>query len=186
MNDQPFSACRSEPSLSGLVKSFHVLALYSAPTHVPPCSQVNSRQTAPLATSACHLLAEGLCTCCGRCLECHPSPRFPVSSFTAFFLWSGAHSSCSSHILYLCIMDSDTLHLLWISEGLLLILGLQSPLASYLAPYANGVHSGNSPSGRKMVCEPVVLIMSTFFLRSMEHQCHFNISSPGSMSTGSS
>lgn len=83
-------------------------------------------------------------------------------------------------------MDSDTLHLLWISEGLLLILGLQSPLASYLAPYANGVHSGNSPSGRKMVCEPVVLIMSTFFLRSMEHQCHFNISSPGSMSTGSS
>lgn len=37
------------------------------------------------------------------------------------------------------------------------------------APYANRAHSGNSPSGRKVVCEPVVPITSTFFLRSMEH-----------------
>lgn len=37
------------------------------------------------------------------------------------------------------------------------------------APYASRAHSGSSPSGRKEVCEPVVPITSTFFLRSMEH-----------------
>lgn len=37
------------------------------------------------------------------------------------------------------------------------------------APYASRAHSGSSPSGRNEVCEPVVPITSTFFLRSMEH-----------------
>lgn len=36
-------------------------------------------------------------------------------------------------------------------------------------PYASRAHSGSSPSGRNEVCEPVVPITSTFFLRSMEH-----------------